>query len=100
MKLLKAGVLTSIFCCASFLTFAQEAYVKVGGGYNFGVGGPYQNSVVRTIYHDQPDNSSVNQELIQMNYGKGLTFGGALGYTLRENLALELGITYLMSSKN
>ncbi len=76
----------SIGCTAA--AFAQGPYLKLGAGYQFGMGG--SNEFQRT---------SSMQERVKVSYGKGVVGNAGIGYMFNENLGAELGIGYLASAK-
>jgi hypothetical protein len=88
-KALKKVLLTGAISCCSLLTFAQDAYVKIGGGYNFGIG--YISGTSQT-------NSGI--ELVKINYGKGINLNVACGRMFTSNLGLEVSASYLLGKKN
>ena len=97
---IKVAFLAGILACFSVSARAQDFYGKIGGGYSIGIGGNIRYSAVRTVYTDQSNSSSITEEPVNFNYGKGTAVGATLGYNLREHLALELGLNYLLGGKN
>lgn len=102
-KTVKQALLTGAISCCSLLTFAQGVYVKLGGGYNFGIGGDIKYAA--TVFKElDPNNGistqSIKHERVNENYGKGVVFGGTLGYMFSRYIGAEVGINYLSSSKN
>lgn len=111
-------------------SFAQEgAYLNVYGGYNFpassvanwsasAVSGTDSNAVVvenAINWYDydsrlsvvetpagEPDTTvlNTNTKAVDLNLGKGVTFGVSFGYMFNDHFGAELGLGYFMGSKN
>ncbi|MBK0401960.1 outer membrane beta-barrel protein [Adhaeribacter sp. BT258] len=80
---------------------AQGAYVKLGGAYNFGVASERNYNETATQTNSQTGSTyNVSYEKVNVNYGKGITAGGTVGYMFNEHVGAELGIGYLIGGKN
>ena len=105
--------IVAIATLSSQSIFAQDVpsgkgiYFKVNGGYNFAISNsqhsmyetpilvasstPFWN-ITETIGDDQ-------YEVIDVNLGKGLNFGGTFGYMFNDRFGAELEVDYLIGSK-
>lgn len=90
-------MLLSIFITST--TNAQGLYFHVNTGYNF-------NMSSQTIYMEFIDisngssgNNYYTVEDIFVSLGKGLNFGGTIGFMFSEYVGMELGLSYLMGMK-
>lgn len=102
-KNFKQILLTGAFILCSLLTFAQGVYVKIGGGYNFGIGSHYGTNTTITSTFNPDDNTTQFKEVserVKVNFGKGLTGNGAFGFMFSEQLGAELEVSYLAGGKN
>ena len=86
-----------------FNSQAQGFYAKAGAGFNFGIGS--RNGEKTTIARTQnPQDFTVQTieqaEWVKVNFGKGLTGNGAVGYMFNEQLGAELELSYLAGGKN
>ncbi|MCH8555239.1 MAG: porin family protein [Schleiferiaceae bacterium] len=78
--------------------FGQKAYVSFTGGYGMSMSS--QNLYNLGFYNYTSDNNSFTEEQVYVSLGKGLNFGGALGYMFTKNISAELGFSYLMGGKS
>jgi hypothetical protein len=88
----KSTIIACVMALFTFNAFAQKNfYVKLGGGYNLG----------STATLDGPRNEIANgsvtsYEKVDIAFGKGLNFGGAVGYMFNKYVGTELNISYLL----
>lgn len=82
----------AIGLCA-FTANAQGVYVNLNLGYGFGMGSSTVNDYTYVQKTPGYTSTSNNKDL---SFGKGLNFGGAIGYMFNKNVGLELGLSYLM----
>ena len=81
------------------LTFAQ-AYVKVGGGYNFSAGATNFSTPQIEMYRiNYNTNELFRKEFVFGTLGSGGVTRVALGYNLNKNFGFELDVNYLIGSK-
>lgn len=74
----------------SINAFAQSFYVKLNGGYNWGIAS-------NVIASNSNQVGTVNSyEKVNLSFGKGINIGGAFGYMFNKNIGAELGINYLI----
>lgn len=82
-------------------------YFKINAGYNFAVTNS-QHGVGETPFAASPypfydgtvsGGSDVNWKTIDVNLGKGLNFGGTVGYMFNKQFGAEVAVDYLMGSK-
>lgn len=83
---------------------AQEngLYLSLNGGYNFAAGtikGSAFDLVNKTKIVNLAGSSVETNENIALSLGKGLNFGGAIGYMFNKNVGAELGFDYLIGGK-
>jgi outer membrane protein W len=91
LKTLALALGTSL---AGFITtevFAQKAYVKVGGNYNFGIGASIVQAKV-TGTHNINNSATLNFEQVKINYGEGLVLNAAAGYYFTDHFGFEFGV--------
>lgn len=91
LKTLALALGTSL---AGFITtevFAQNAYVKVGGNYNFGIGASIVQAKV-TGTHNINNSATLNFEQVKINYGEGLVLNAAAGYYFTDHFGFEFGV--------
>jgi len=84
----KAVIAAGLFFGVTAAASAQNAYVKLGVGYQFGVGSG-----------TEPQYTGSQVTRVKLNYGKGVTGNLALGYMFNPNIGAELGIGYLSGDK-
>lgn len=72
---------------------AQGPYINLNLGYGFGMGSSNVNNY--TYVQKTPGHTSISENK-DLSFGKGLNFGGAIGYMFNKNIGLELGLSYLM----
>jgi len=102
-NLLKPALIAGIFCCAAFSVFAQGAYVKIGGGYNVGIGSQFGQNAYSVTSWNQDNNGFQTKEdvkRVRVNFGKGFTGSAAFGYMFTEQLGAEIEVGYLIGGKN
>jgi hypothetical protein len=84
---------------------AQGAYVTINTGYGFGAASSnikdFTNNTVTTTSNSKDGSSTTTttNEQIKVSLGKGINFGGAVGYMFNKNVGVELGISYLIGGK-
>ena len=83
---------------------AQKFYITAGGGYAFNMNaqkGWFANSKrERTRNTVTGNTSSTNtQEGVNFGLGKGVSFGGSVGYMFNDYLGLDLGFNYLYGAE-
>lgn len=78
--------------------FAQGLYIDANVGYNFNTSS--QNLYLLDFYNSTIGNNSATDEQVNVSLGKGLNFGGTLGYMFNKNIGAELGISYLLGGKS
>ncbi|MFC5270966.1 outer membrane beta-barrel protein [Adhaeribacter terreus] len=102
-KLLRSTCLAGFVSLLSLSAYAQGAYVKLGGGYNFGIGSASTANVTRTHTFDPQTNTSKISERVQrvkLNYGKGLIGNAAFGYMFNSHFGAEVEVSYLAGGEN
>lgn len=94
LKIIAIAIGTGLAGLISNTTFAQKAYIKVGGNYNFGIGASMvQAKVTGTQYKN--GSATLNFEQVNINYGEGLVLNAAAGYYFTKHLGIEMGVGYL-----
>lgn len=98
---LRLALLAGVTMFAASHAEAQKSYVKIGGGYNFGLGSEIMYKATETTNYSGNGSPSHSAELerIDVNWGKGAVGGAALGYMFNKNIGLEIGVNYLKGSK-
>ena len=72
------------------LANAQKLYVDIDGGYGLRLSAlQFGNSTYSS--------SGTTYKSRTLTLGSGMNFGGNIGYSIKDNIALELGINYLIS---
>ncbi|MDH5400748.1 MAG: outer membrane beta-barrel protein, partial [Cyclobacteriaceae bacterium] len=90
VNFLLAGLL-SAFLCAN--VSAQKLTVSVSSGYGMPMAAQdYLRERTR-------DNTTDVVDMVKYSLGKGLNFNGSIGYNVKDNMELELGVGYLMGGK-
>ena len=88
--------------------FAQGFYISIGTGSNFKMGAQNLHSehfetesveFVNNFVNISIDNNQIKHEQIDLSFGKGISFGGQVGYMLSSYIGAEVGLSYLTSSK-
>ena len=76
-------------------------YASIQSGYSHGTGYAdlYQSAAFGIGNSNQISATTSTSELVAVNLGKGLNFGGILGYNFTKNIGFELGGNYLIGSK-
>ncbi|MEI6853558.1 MAG: outer membrane beta-barrel protein, partial [Bacteroidota bacterium] len=77
---------------------AQKIYVNVDAGYGMKMS-------TQTMYFDgkyfSQNNAYTNTyKAVNVSLGKGFNFGASVGYMFTKNIGVELGVSYLVGSKN
>ncbi len=80
-------ILLYLFICSAI--YAQKPYVELMGGYNFGNG----KMNLGEVYSSSNGIGSV--ERVKGSYGEGFHIGGAIGYTINKNIALEAAVNLI-----
>lgn len=91
-KTVTKTIIACIMVIFTFNSFAQKnLYVKLNGAYNigttaslYGLGNVIQNGTVLT------------NEKVELAFGKGINFGGAVGYMFNKHIGAEMNISYLI----
>ena len=99
---LKLALVAGAISFFSSEAVAQGAYVKLGLGYNFGMGSEIDYHTSRnSVYTGTGAPVEVTDyEMVNISYGKGIVAGGTLEYMFTNNIGAELGIGYLTGSKS
>jgi hypothetical protein len=79
------------------LTAAKSQGLYAGFGVGYGM--PVCGSVLGYISTDNNPGNTFSTENVKGSYGKGINFGGYIGFMPNENIGFELGVNYLMGSK-
>ncbi|MEO8234221.1 MAG: outer membrane beta-barrel protein [Flavobacterium sp.] len=87
---------------------SKGLYFKINGGYNFAVTNS-QHGVGETPFAPSPypfydgsvinGGSDINWKTADVNLGKGINFGGTIGYMFNNQLGAEIAVDYLLGSK-
>ncbi len=86
--------LACLFTCGSGVALAQKTYLKAGSSYNFGLGSSVPAYATNgTLNKDNTAAFTITQQ--KVNFGEGWLFNLAAGHFFNENLAAELGLSYL-----
>ena len=96
---MKITILSLLFLVGMFSnnSFAQKgAYAIVNLGYNFSLGS--QNIGTNTTNKTSNFHSGNTAESVSGSFGKGTSFGFALGYMFSDNIGIELSVTQLIGS--
>ncbi len=72
-------------------TFAQSAYIKLGGGYGL--------SLASQMIYDQSTTPATTWDNKYGSFGEGINFQAGFGYNINSNFALELAGSYLLGKK-
>ena len=81
---------------------AQEngLYLSLNGGYNFAAGTVKNDVVANTTKVSGSGSAYVEtNEQVALSLGKGINFGGAVGYMFNKNVGTELAFDYLIGGK-
>jgi outer membrane protein W len=103
LKTLKLAFAAAILCCLSESAAAQKLYVKIGGGYNLGIGSVSGYKINRVISNDDLNKApqvSERAQRVKINYGKGFNGSAAIGYMFNNRFGTELEAGYLAGGKN
>ena len=89
----------SIFISAllifSVTILKAQLYLGLGAGYCMPT---YRSVIGYNVEQNNPGNTFSDENVIG-SYGKGIDFGGYLGYKINDNVGIELGVNYLMGGK-
>jgi opacity protein-like surface antigen len=99
-KFIAAALLSAGIVFANSAAKAQGAYVKLGAGYNFGIGSNGTGDDYNISQSGSGSNTTFTYEQVKVNYGKGVNAGIGLGYMFNEHVGAELGIDYLIGGKS
>lgn len=103
MKTIKLTTLILLATLGTAQLQAQKVYVDVNVGYALPLKGDLgdESSVSNYSSNDQTGASSYSTTYTSVNssLGKGLNFGGSVGYMFNENLGFELGLNYIIGSE-
>jgi hypothetical protein len=89
----KTMLVILITCLFSGNLFAQGLYVNVNAGYGSGINKSTISDLTETA-----TTYTYNQK--SLSFGKGINFGGAIGYMFTKNMGAELGLSYLIGGKS
>lgn len=97
-------LLTMSFLCSmlGITAYGQGAYVSLHTGYGVNMGS--QNSVLPPNYSDKTmettnsSTSSYTEEQVNVSLGKGIEFGGSVGYKFNDHVRVDLGLSYLIGA--
>jgi len=99
IKLFKITLVACMLCLnTNYHLFAQGPYLKIHDGYGLKMSS--QNISYYDFWSLTVSSQTYNAKQIYVSLGKGLNFGGAIGYMFTKNIGAELGITYLIGGKN
>ena len=82
------------FFSIAIVSFAQEPYISLYGGYGFSLSS--QN--LPDFYDYESFYDSANYKQINVSFGKGINFGGAAGCMFNNYVGIEIGFNYLYGS--
>ena len=103
MKSLIISIALALVTLTPFTLKSQNFYFSVGTGYGVAMNqenGTLQNEKQVTILDVSGSNSyQTTYENVPLSLGKGFNFGGSLGYTFSDYLAVDLGVSYLVGGK-
>jgi hypothetical protein len=97
MKRILIGAFTVITLLQTATLSAQTKkglFFSLNTGYNFKTS--TATGIISNITNQQ---ATAKQENINLSLGKGLNFGGSVGYMFNKNIGTELGINYLIGDK-
>lgn len=102
----KIMTLSMLFASCLFANnlLAQGIYVTINTGYGFGAAAAnvpgFTNYTETTAPNSKGESiTTTTNEQIKVSLGKGVNFGGAVGYMFNKNIGAELGISYLIGGK-
>lgn len=102
MKLQKL-LLTALASGLFFSANAQQAYFKLGAGYNFGVSSEIAYQTNTTTYFSSTggyDREITSYEGVNVNFGKGIPVNATFGYRFSKHIGAELAAGYLRGGNN
>ena len=100
---MKKLVLSTLAIITLMLTTQMNAqsdkglFFSINGGYNFSSAS--QNLGSNSTFTTSSIATTSSTELVSGSFGKGLNFGGAIGYMFNKNIGAELGINYLIGGE-
>ena len=80
-------ILIYFFICSAI--YAQKPYLELGGGYNLGSG----KMNLGEVYSSSNGIGSIQR--VNGSYGEGFHIGGAIGYNINKNLAIETALNLI-----
>jgi hypothetical protein len=94
----KIFTIFTIYFLANQLS-AQNLYFTINGGY--ALESNKTNLVGESLLYNgtQTSTTTSNFELVSFSLGKGVNFGGTIGYMFHKNIGAELGVNYLISGE-
>ncbi len=99
-KLLVAGI-TLVASLTVSNAFAQGLYVKGNAGFGMGIGdyGLLADGNSTVTNGTSTSTTTGTDKAIKLSFGKGLNFGGGLGYMFTEHVGFEVGVNYLIGGE-
>ncbi|OQX72831.1 MAG: hypothetical protein B6D61_13215 [Bacteroidetes bacterium 4484_249] len=92
---LKVALIAIIIPFFANSSFAQGAYFNLNVGYGLGIGSSFED-----FYNETDGSNSTTYEKSYVALGKGLNFGGDIGFMFNKNIGAELGISYLLGGSS
>jgi hypothetical protein len=88
----KTTIIACLMALFGFNSYAQKSfYVKLNGGYNLGTTATFNG------FGNEIENGTVTSyEKVDLAFGKGINFGGAIGYKFNKYVGTELNVSYLL----
>ncbi|MFA9212866.1 MAG: outer membrane beta-barrel protein [Candidatus Methylacidiphilales bacterium] len=85
-------IIASVMALFTFNAFAQKNfYLKLNGAYNLGT-----TATLNGLSNQTQSGTVTTNEIVELAFGKGINFGGAVGYMFNKNIGTELNISYLL----
>lgn len=97
-KIFQMFIIVIAFSLFANYIFAQGSYLNLNVGYGLKMSTQNQNYFIFNNYTS--GNNSFTYEQVNISLGKGVNFGGSLGYMFNENIGTEIGISYLLGNKS
>jgi opacity protein-like surface antigen len=96
---MKKTIIIFAICFLANQLSAQKLYFTVNGGY--ALESNKTNLTGEYILYNLTATSATNEksEVFSFSLGKGVNFGGAVGYMFHKNIGAELGINYLIGTE-
>ena len=91
---LSAFTIVGLFATQGIIAQESGAYVKVNVGYGFATDKQFWD-----VNTTQNTMSSSTTETVNLSLGKGINFGGAIGYNFNKNVGAEIGLGYLLGGE-